>query len=176
MMQWDHGVGIDCAGYVQQAFMAVHKGNRASFGFREFGNEDLMSLKGNKHFNKVNPQDVKPGDLIALDKPQGESVGHTVLVRDHHQMTPAEMSKYKDTNGFMKAGDKIHIYEIDGSFGGGSRGEHGGLVRKTWMYNERTKQWAEPGMDENGNDVYEMSIENGPYNHPMNGIYRPTGK
>jgi len=53
MMQWDNGVGIDCAGYVQQAFMAVHGSGRADFGFKEFGNEDLMSLKGNKHFAQV---------------------------------------------------------------------------------------------------------------------------
>jgi hypothetical protein len=176
MMQWDHGVGIDCAGYVQQAFMAVHKGGRDDFKFKDFGSEDLMSLKGNPKFVQVKPQDVRPGDLIALDKPPGEAVGHTVLVRDQHLMTPTELGKYKDPDGFAKADDKVHVYEIDGSFGGGEFGDHGGLVRKTWMYNERTSQWAEIAPDDLGNDKLQVSQTNGPYNHPMNGIYRPGAK
>jgi hypothetical protein len=91
-------------------------------------------------------------------------------------LTPAELGKYKDPDGFAKPGDKVHVYEIDGSFGGGEFGDHGGLVRKTWMYNERTSQWTEIAPDDLGNDKLQQSQTNGPYNHPMNGIYRPNGK
>ena len=176
MMQWDHGVGIDCAGYVQQAFLAVHGGSRADYGFRTFENEDLMSLKGNKHFAQVKPQDVRPGDLIALDNPPGDRVGHTVLVRDRHVATSAEMSKYQDPDSFSKSGDKVHVYEVDASFGGGYTGDRGGVVRKVWMYNETSGKWAEIVKDDSGDEKIQISSMNGPYNHPMNGIYRPKGK
>jgi cell wall-associated NlpC family hydrolase len=146
MMQWDHGVGIDCAGYVSQAFVGVHGGTPGKYGLQEVNNENLMYLKGNSKFVQVKPQDIKPGDLIALDPPKKGDVGHTVLVREHRVATQADRNSFVHRDdGFAKRSDKIHIYEVDASWGAGQEGGlHGGLQRKIWLFNETTGKWGKP--------------------------------
>jgi len=177
MMQWDHGVGIDCAGYVSQAFVGVHGGTRAKFGMQSVNDESLMYLKGNRNFVQVKPQDIRPGDLIALDKPKPGDVGHTVLVRNHHIATPEERNSFVHAeSGFEKRGDKIHVYEVDASWGAGGEGKlTGGLQRRIWLFNETTGKWGEANPDKDGDLEVTVSSRNGPYDHPMNGIYRPKG-
>lgn len=38
LLQWEYGLGIDCAGYVQLAFLDVHGGTRQTYGFESIGN------------------------------------------------------------------------------------------------------------------------------------------
>lgn len=177
MMQWDNGVGIDCAGYVQQAFMGVHGGGRDSFGFKPFGEENLISLKGNPHFSQVKAEDVKPGDLIILDAPQKGDVGHTVLVRSAHVAGANERKNFHDPDGFAKSTDTVRVYEVDASFGAGEDGDlQGGLQRKTWLFNETTQKWGQAYPDGKGGFEIKASSRTGPYDHPMNGIYHPKGE
>lgn len=177
MMQWDNGVGIDCAGYVQQAFMGVHGGGRETFGFKPFGEENLISLKGNPHFSQVKAEDVKPGDLIILDAPQKGDVGHTVLVRSAHVAGANERKSFHDPGGFAKSTDTVHVYEVDASFGAGEDGDlQGGLQRKTWVFNETTQKWGQAYPDGKGGFEIKASSRTGPYDHPMNGMYHPKGE
>lgn len=174
MMQWNHGIGIDCAGYVQQAFLDVHGGSRKDFGFKSIGEENLMSLKRNPHFTSVKPENVKTGDLITLDPPKAGDVGHTVLVRDHHVASDAERSRWSFVDGFAKKGETVHVYVGDASWGAGQTGKlDGGLQRRTWLYNESTGKWAELKPDGTGGLDVKLSNRSGPADHPMNGIYRP---
>lgn len=177
MMQWDHGVGIDCAGYVSQAFVGVHGGTRGKYGLQQVNDESLMYLKGNRNFTQVKPHEIKPGDLIALDKPKPGDVGHTVLVRNHHLATNEERNSWVHLDdGFAKRSDKIHVYEVDASWGAGASGDlAGGLQRRTWLYNETTGKWALTWPESDGSLEVRTSNMNGPYDHPMNGIYRPKG-
>ncbi len=177
MMQWDHGIGIDCAGYVQQAFLGVHGGTREKYGFQKrIGDENLMYLKGK--FNEVKPANVKPGDLIALNPPDKKDVGHTILVRDHHEMGELERNAlYKNLSAFAGPGDKVHIYSGDASWSGGADGDlKGGVQRRTFLYNETTGKWADATPAATGGYDVAPSNSNGPYNHPLNGIYRPKGE
>lgn len=176
MMQWDHGVGIDCAGYVSQAFVGVHGGTNKKYGLQVTNDENLMYLKGNKHFTQVKPDQIKPGDLIALDPPKKNDVGHTVLVRSHRVATPEERNHFVHMDdGFEKRSDKIHVYEVDASWGAGASGKlEGGVQRRVFLYNETTGKWGEAGPpDKDGDFEVKSSTTNGPYDHPMNGIYRP---
>jgi LysM repeat protein len=177
MMQWDHGIGIDCAGYVQQAFLGVHGGTREKYGFQpRIGDENLMYLKGK--FNEVKPANVKPGDLIALNPPQKNDVGHTILVRDHHEMGNLErQTLYKNMTGFAGPSDKVHIYSGDASWSGGVDGDlKGGVQRRIFLYNETTGKWADVTPSASGGYDVSPSSSSGPYNHPLNGIYRPKGE
>ncbi|MCI0414619.1 hypothetical protein L0222_17720 [bacterium] len=179
MMQWNHGIGIDCAGYVSQAFVEVHGATRGKFKLQSVSDENLMYLKGNPNFTQVKPADVRPGDLIALDPPTKGDVGHTALVRDHHIATTAEQNGLTDLGAqkFSKDGDKIHVYEVDASWSAGPDGSlKGGLVRKTWLFNEDTGKWALTRPDGKGGLEINTSSMNGPYHHPMNGIFRPKGE
>ncbi len=179
MMQWDHGIGIDCAGYVQQAFLGVHGGTREKYGFKpRIGDENLMSLQGKGKFNEVKATDVKPGDLIALNPTNSRDVGHTILVRDHYEMGDfTRRMLYNNLPGFASPGDKVHVYTGDASWSGGTDGNlNGGVQRRIFLYNETTGKWADVTPSATGGYDVSPSNSTGPYNHPMNGIYRPKGE
>src|SRR5688572_29954124 len=63
-LQWEYGVGVDCSGYTQMAFLDVHGGSRSKYGFDSLGNENLYDLKGNKSFKIVTPENARAGDLL----------------------------------------------------------------------------------------------------------------
>jgi hypothetical protein len=170
-LQWEYGIGMDCAGYTQQAFLAVHGGSRKQYGFDpKIGNENLYDLKGNKAFKKVSPENARAGDLLILGPPPDDDAGHTVLIRDRREASFAERAAWSDPSSFASASDQVHVVEVDSSFGAGPSGalDTGGVQRRTWLYNESTKKWAAV---ESGRIV--PSTDTGPYDHPMQGIYQP---
>jgi len=180
LLQSSMGAGIDCAGYVQQEFLAVHGGSRADYGFQSIGEENLSSLKGNSHFKKVTPTDAKAGDLMILDPPAGENVGHTVMIQDRHVMTDAERANYPGIDRFAKPGDKVQVFVVEASFGDGGNGDpaRGGVQRRTFFYNETTKQWADirRDWDRPSAPTVHISSTSGPYDHPLNGVFRPKAE
>lgn len=165
MLQWEFGYGMDCAGYVQLAFLFAWEGARndsaalrEKYGFRSLGNENLYSLASNNKFKKVKYHEAEPGDLLILNAPQGDDAGHTVLVRGR---APAPKG----------LGDNVHILEVDASWGAGPSGNPstGGVHRRKFAYNADTGKWGDVQAD--GGVVWN---EIGPYkNHPVQGMYRP---
>ena len=175
LLQWEYGLGIDCAGYVQLAFLAVHGGTRDTWGFKSIGNENLSQLRGNKAFERAaTPVAARPGDLIFLKAPPGDDVGHTVLVKDRTVFTPEQADSLSRAHpGYARPGDRIHVIEVHGSWSAGERGnlDTGGLQSRQFLFNERTGTWA----DVHGGEV--VPQPNGPYNgHPVEGIYHPRGR
>jgi hypothetical protein len=172
LLQWEYGIGIDCAGYVQLAFLDVHGGTRESWGFKSIGNENLSQLKGNGAFERATtPVGAGPGDLIFLKPPPGDRVGHTVLVRGRTVLTPEQAGTLSKAHpAYAGPGDRIHVIEVHGSWGAGDRGnlDVGGLQARQFLYNEATGTWA----DVHGGEV--VPQPNGPYNgHAVEGIYSP---
>jgi hypothetical protein len=180
LMQWSMGVGVDCAGYAQQEFLSVHGGSRADYGFQGIGDESLTGLKGNRHFRQVGPGAAEPGDLMILAAPPGEVAGHAVMVQDRHALTDGVRANYPGIDDFAKPADKVQVMVVEGSFGAGGQGDpaRGGVQRRTFLYNETTKQWADVRHDwtRTSEPTVHISTSNGPYNHPLDGIYHPTGK
>ena len=152
LLQWEYGLGIDCAGYVQLAFLDVHGGSRQTWGFESVGNEDLTDLRGNEAFQRdATPLNARPGDLIILNPPRGDDVGHTVLVREHRVLTPEQMRGVSAAaSAFATPHDKVHVIEVHGSWGAGQNGnlEIGGVQTRQFLYNERTGQWADVNGDQ----------------------------
>lgn len=71
---------------------------------------------------------------------------------------------------FVQPSDRIHVIEVDGSWGAGQNGnlDIGGVQTRQFLYNERTGKWA----DVNGDQISPQPV--GPYGgHPVEGIYRP---
>lgn len=181
-MMWDYGIGIDCSGYVQQAFLAC-RGldptspiDRAKFGFAAaIGNEGLLGVPTSPKFRAVDAAACKPGDLMLLAKPPGDIAGHTLLVRSHTKLDDAwrkDLIAHNEdprVRAFL-SGD-VHVVEVDSSWGGGTEGT-GGLARETFLYDASTKTWASWGSD----GLVTLSSESGPYAHPMQGIYRPKSE
>jgi hypothetical protein len=171
LLQFDHGIGMDCAGYVQQAFLDVHGGTRQNWGFDpRMGWEDLSDLKGNPAFDRTTtPVNAVPGDLIFLSAPARNDVGHTVLVRDRSELSAADRSALTGVATFAASGDKLHRIEVHGSWGARFGDlDKGGLQSRVFLYNEDSGQWADVKHD--GSVVQHPK---GPYNHPLEGIYHP---
>src|SRR5439155_1121790 len=89
-LQREFDIGIDCAGYVQLAFIHAFTGSdadpsskRRGLGLDDRrGNERLDSLPAS-HFTKPDLTDAKAGDLLILKPRAGESDWHTVIVVSH---------------------------------------------------------------------------------------------
>jgi hypothetical protein len=161
---------MDCAGSVQQAFLDAHGGTRKSYGFDSIGNESLYDLNGNPAFDRaLTPVHAQPGDLIILSPPEGESAGHTVLVRDRSVMPWAESQMLGGIDTFAGPTDTVHRVEVQASWGAGYGDlEQGGVQQRTFLYNETTGQWADV------KDGQLSTDPSGPYGgHPVEGVYHP---
>jgi len=173
LLQWEYGLGVDCAGYVQQAFLAVHGGTRRQWGFESIGQERLEHLKGNSAFSRTSPDQARPGDLLILDPPKGDTSGHTVLIRDRTELTDTERQDLPGIDGFAAPTDTVHRIEVDASWGAGYGNlDSGGVQRRAFLYNETTGEWAD--VNAKTHQVTQDAGKEGPYNgHPVQGIYHP---
>ena len=135
-MMSDYGIGFDCAGYAQGAFLAAQGITRAQAGFTSPLNEDLSRLS-RAHFSRVAPEDSAPGDILSLGPSPNDSTGHRLIVLDAHVASPEEVERYV---GFG-AGPNGHftVLVVDSSFGSAADPAKGGLGRETWLYQAGSK-------------------------------------
>lgn len=159
-------VGIDCAGYVQLAFIHAFMGNdddtrkvRLSLGLHERrGYEKLASLPSS-HFKKVAVTDAQTGDLFVMKPRAGSSdrAWHTVIVVDH------------------TVSGTVHTFLVDASWGTDLYGAAaGGVARRELKHDTSTGEWWDIH-PLNGSEAHKNST--GPYNgHPIHGMYRAKQK
>lgn len=153
-MQWEWGIGVDCAGYTYLAVVAASGASPKSLGLRELGMENFRGMDGKKAFTKIPPSSARAGDVMTLDPLPPETVGHNVIVRSH-----------------TTVGSR-HFMEVDSSWGAGPDGaDHGGFRRDTWIYDDATKLWT--SFDAHVSPpVARVSVE-GPAGERFHGCYRP---
>ena len=153
-MQWEWGIGVDCAGYTYQAAVAASGASPKSLGLRPLGMESFRSLDHNRAFRKIEPSSARPGDVMTLDPLPPERVGHNVIVRSH-----------------TTAGTR-HFIEVDSSWGAGPDGaDYGGFRRDTWIYDESTKLWT--SFDAHETPPVARTSSAGPAGERFHGCYRP---
>lgn len=155
LMQWQHGIGVDCAGYTQQAAAFAHGAEGRVFAQNLMG-DVFTNMRNDRRFVDIDPEDIRPGDVIHLDHPkraQG-AVGHNVIVRDHSQITAGELARipaigpgvaeYSEaTRQFLASSGPFHRYTVDSSWGAGEEGnDYGGYRRDTWIYDASSGRWA----------------------------------
>jgi hypothetical protein len=126
-------IGIDCAGYVQLAFIYAYTGKdddppalRTGLGLHAQRTwEALRSLPAG-HFTKVPIVDARTGDLFVLE-PQatsGDGAWHTVIVADR------------------KVAGAVHTFEVHASWGVDLFGVRaGGVQKRTWQHDTSTGEW-----------------------------------
>jgi hypothetical protein len=176
-MQWKYGVGMDCAGYVQRAFFAARgqtgtPAERAALGLSaQAVNEGFAGLPTNPKFKSVPVAAARAGDVLLLGPPEKGAVGHVVLVRSNTAMSPLEVAKLGAKPGTLTG--PVRRIEVDSSWGAGESGTHGGVQRRTWLYDEGTGRWAawDPAAK-----TLDFSNDKGPYDHPLVGIFRPKSE
>ena len=171
-MQWSFGVGMDCAGCVQQAFLRSRGATAGQFGLGAPMVEDLSRLDRNPRFRELHITRARAGDLIALDRPPGDSVGHVVLVASHAEVPPGSLPPMSAPQraaavAFLGKGGG-HAYELDASWGAGEHGLGGGVQRKVWLHREGDPRWGY--FD---GQTGELRAADQPYDHPLKGVFRP---
>lgn len=190
-LQWDFGLGSDCAGYVAQAASKGAGRDLGLAGVNKNGDSLQQSLKPDQ-FDRVTqtpgqPIRARAGDLIRLNDPTPGEAGHWVSVYDHTTMNKEKVARLHDSsNEFWKGtanSSEVHVYTLDSSWGAGgdwkmrgTQGDVGGVDRRKWVYNAGNDRWGTYD-DRAKNPSIEYS-EVGPYNHlPDVKVYRPkTGE
>ena len=174
-MQWQYGVGIDCACFTRQCLSAVTGKSDAQLGLDR--DQGLRGLDGNAHFTKLDVTEVRAGDVITLDPKPPETVGHNVIVRDH---VIADTARKKEigvagpvARSFMASVGPHHVIEVDSAWGAGADGAtHGGYRRDTWILDESTRVW---GHFQPGSGVF-LTSKDGPAElDRFHGAYRAKG-
>jgi hypothetical protein len=175
-LMFDHAIGMDCAGYVQQAYLHATGRTRAEAGLDTITNESLsgLSRRGYEPIGEI--ACVRPGDLIVFGPRPGESgdPGHRAIVYDQRLATADDMrTLLADSKGQAFAiGGPIRVIEMDSSYGSGGNYDRGGVQRQTWLHNEATGQWAQEVLD---GDSVRFAITPTLYAHPLEGFYRRKG-
>jgi hypothetical protein len=177
-MMCDYGIGFDCAGYVQQAFVAARGITRAQAGLApDMTDEDLSHLSPTR-FSRVPVEEARAGDVLALGPPPGShEVGHRLLVFDRHDASPEEIARYCRA-GTSLDGSHLTVLSVDSSFGSSALPEKGGVQRQTWLYDGKSWGTVIPAKAENGRSIPErVAVHDQPYDgqHRLLGVYHYKG-
>jgi hypothetical protein len=171
-MQWDHGIGVDCAGYSKQALAACSARVPKMYapGMESF--RDLDRTRAGS-FAKQAIENARPGDLITLDGPAG-GWGHNVVVYSHVIADSAQQARLgasdPSVRAFLSSPGPHHVIEVDSSWGAGPTGaEEGGYRRDTWLYDEATRTWG--SFEPRTRQLVQST--RGPANDDYHGTYRP---
>ncbi len=135
-------IGLDCAGYVQQAYLRATGRTRAQLGWDTLDNEGLFNLGGNgfRKFSKVT--DLRPGDIVVFNATQAGQPGHRTIIFDQRPATADDKSALAaatNATDFSATGD-LRVVEMDSSYGSWGDFHQGGVMRQLWVFNGT--KWA----------------------------------
>jgi hypothetical protein len=173
-MMFRFNVGLDCAGYVAQAFLSATGLTRQQAHFTVPADEKLPLWAYG--YARVGLADVRPGDIFCLGAPSYDSVGHRAIVYDVRPATAQDLWHFNyavarnrfDTHAqqeFPHPSGPVTVYEVDSSWGNGHDGTHGGVERALLMHDEGTGVWFTQKRDGSG-------LSTTPYDHPLEGVFR----
>ena len=180
-MMFNFRVGTDCAGYVQQAYLATRGTGRQAAGLKpKIGDEDLGNIE-HQGFAKVDPAAAAPGDLVVMDSLEMRQPGHTIIVYSQRPATGIDKTELTDKLTAHPPGhnDYSHLltghlyrFELDASWGSSGIPEQGGIQRRTFWYNpagaaDGTALWAWPR-----DNPEVLHLGPNPYDHRLKGFYR----
>lgn len=181
-MMADHGIGLDCAGYTQQAYLESRGVVRSATGLNpNIENENLSNLSS-KGFARVALSNARPGDLLVLNPPKDGESGHTLIVYDHREATPDETADLRA----KKFEGRIEAFVVDSSYGSDGQFVRGGVMQQIWFRDQKgdwaRKMEASSPDGRKGDEWYDASspatsVEQvyGPPYHSIDGLYRPQG-
>ncbi|CAN5713341.1 hypothetical protein BH11MYX4_BH11MYX4_08260 [soil metagenome] len=178
-MQWEWGIGVDCAGYTQQAAAAVHGAAGAVFMSNVMG--DVFSgMMQDKRFQSVMIADIRAGDVMHLDAPVRGAVGHNVICHSHATLDQAGIQKAlshpllePEARAFLNGKGPFHTFEVESSWGAGEHGSMvGGFRRDTWIYDESTFTWASFPAGQRALPL-QVHADSGPQGEFFGGAFRP---
>jgi hypothetical protein len=165
-LQREFKMGIDCAGYVQLAFIHAYTGSdddppnvRRSLGLHERRGWEKLAALPSTHFTNVDVFDAQTGDLFVF-RPRAtdrDRASHTIIIVER------------------TVAGSIHTFVGDASWGVDLYGvAAGGVGRRELKHDTKTGEWWDvnpvTGLDDHKNKI-------GPYNgHPVHGMFRAKPK
>jgi hypothetical protein len=176
----DHHIGLDCAGFVQQAFLLAMGLSRSQAHFKEANDENLSTLRS-KGFTSVTPPQARPGDIICLGPlppPPGQrqlpgAVGHRIIVYERRPPTHEELKTfraYAEAQQLPPIGEHVTVLECLSSWGNMRNGQviamRGGVQRAILLHDPDTNVWGTFKPD------YHNAEVGLPYHHTFEGIFR----
>jgi hypothetical protein len=172
-MMCNYGVGLDCAGYVQQAFLASRGVSRSEMGLRSVLRENLTGLASHGFTRLPQSSTPRAGDLFILKPPQGETTGHTMIVRGSRTATAVEaqgLAMVKPEWG-TRDPSTLQRIELDSSWGNGANPQAGGVGRQIFWHDTARDQW----LRQTGTSSWVIDpADKIYYQHPIDGFYRPS--
>jgi hypothetical protein len=175
-LMWDYGIGADCSGYVHNAFVAT----RGPSAARRLGLGDPLTsglqAPPAATFRKVGPETARAGDVMLLVHGD-DGTGHKVMVFARHEVPPGTELHTRIAKELGSRGEaKLHLLEVDSSWGAGGDPQNGGVKREVFAYDERSGKWGTLVKDSRGQWRAFASSKSGPYDHDLQGIYRPRSE
>jgi hypothetical protein len=176
-MMFDCGIGIDCAGYVQQAYLRAMSVSASAAGWQARVNEDLSNLAARGFTRIGDVARVRPGDIVVLGPPPAEpglpgEPGHRAIVYEQHIATDGELAALHLSNAASRAfasTPPIRMFSVDSSWGCNGNPQFGGVRRESWWYCESTRQW---GWFEQGEEATRsFRTASTPMAHPFDGPF-----
>ena len=161
-MMGDYGIGLDGAGYAQQALVASLGVPRWQTGLADPATPALTDL-GARGFSRVGVDQARPGDIVAF------SFGGGAIVRDRRETTESEAAALRRMPGFETG--RITTLVVDGAWRGnfdpsGLGAGGSGVRRLTSWHDEASDQWAT--RDEHG----VLRASHGPGDEYLEGVFR----
>ncbi|MGH7296012.1 MAG: hypothetical protein ACRELB_13810, partial [Polyangiaceae bacterium] len=140
-MMFDYGIGFDCAGYAQQAFLSARGLTRAQAGLAsEPVGESLSKLRA--PFERVAPDTARPGDVVVLDPPTTSTAGHRAVVFDSRSLSADAVGLLRSRSGAALVVGRVSVLTLDSSWGAGGNPSVGGVGRHSFYYDADSKKWA----------------------------------
>ncbi len=179
-MAWQYGVGVDCSGYVHNAFLYARgtSGKPAPASRYALGSAGTSGLQQPPAaiFRKVPPGEARPGDVIKLSQgPDG--TGHKVIVVANDTLAAGDPGRDQIVTALRsEPGARIHIISVDSSWGAGGKPDNGGVKQQMWAYDEGSRRWASVYQLSSGHFAAFASPKAGPYDHVLDGVYRPRSE
>jgi hypothetical protein len=168
----DHHIGLDCAGFVQQAFLSAMGLTRGQVHFKGAMLENLSTL-GAQGFTSVAPQEARPGDIMCLGPLTEHGVGHRILIYACRAPTAQELDRFRSLAALHQVpppGEHVTVLECVSSWGNMVDGKVvaalGGVQRATLLYDPATRVWG------TFKGVYTYAGIDLPYEHTFDGIFR----
>jgi hypothetical protein len=181
IMMFEFGIGIDCAGYVQQAYLRSTGVSRKDAGFASPLNESLSGLAGRGYVRITDPSRMRPGDLVVLGPRVRGATGHRAIVYDQRPATDADLAKLrtlKPAGPSLASPRGILVVEVDSSWGCDGNLLAGGVRRETWWYSQTTGLWG--WHEQAPTEARDLYAGPTPVDHPFDGPYGifrgPEGK
>jgi hypothetical protein len=170
-MQWEWGIGLDCAGYAFQATLEVHGAGTLSEDLRNGHFQNRLA-----GFRRAAPEAARAGDVIHLANPEPKAPGHNVVVYSNKTLDPSDRAeltaRFPSAAGFLAEPGPIVALEVDASWGAGEDGRlNGGVRRDTWLFNTRTGEWGD--FDPTTRALTRSTV--GPQGEAPTGSFRPYG-